>query len=109
MSRRRVPGMIEPCLRGLARTRHTSDTQKGWIGMYNQLPMQVSLMERDREIKALLREGEILRALDQRPAKSVRLPSWAAARCRIAALRSLPAPRTAGVDCQRVLGSTATA
>lgn len=64
--------------------------------MYNQLPMQVSLMERERERMTWMKELETLRALGDDPVPWARSSRWiAAASGRLARLarnqRSQPA------------------
>jgi hypothetical protein len=76
--------------------------------MYDQLPMQVSLMERQRQRDALMRESEVRRALGNGPAPADRLRHWvAAARDRLAVTAR---PRqAAAASCRTKLGSSAAA
>ena len=77
--------------------------------MYDQLPMQISLMEHKRERDALMREAEILRELGDDPAASVRLARWAAAARGWLAAAARPRTRQQGGDCRAELGSSAVA
>ena len=75
--------------------------------MYDQLPMQVSLMERNRERDALMREAEVRRDMDHGPPVPGRLPGlWAAARDRLAALARPRTRQSPAALCQAELGSS---
>ena len=81
--------------------------------MYNQLPMQVALMEFDRELRAWQKESEILRALGDRPVHLTGLGRWIAAAgdqiARVIWTRK-PPPALAGAGRGRTeLGSSAAA
>jgi hypothetical protein len=47
--------------------------------MYDQLPMHISLMELERELRAWQKEAETLHALGDRPAPLTGLRRWIAA------------------------------
>ena len=47
--------------------------------MVNQLPMYVSLVEREREVRAWQKESETLRALGEQPPRLAGLRPWIAA------------------------------
>lgn len=73
------------------------------------MPMQGSLMERQRQRDALMRESEILRALSDDPALSTRFSDWlAAAQGRLAAM-ARPRARLTAADCRVEPGSSAVA
>jgi hypothetical protein len=81
--------------------------------MYNQLPMHISLKERERELRTWQKESETLRALGDRPAPLTGLRRWIAAACdqiaRVIWTRKLP-PALADAGRGRTeLGSSAAA
>jgi hypothetical protein len=78
--------------------------------MYDQLPMQVSLMERKREREALLRESELLRVLGRGPALSTRMKGWLVPGRKRLISMARPRPSQASADPLRSeLGSSAAA
>ena len=78
--------------------------------MYDQLLMHVSLMERKREREALLRESDMLRALDRGLALSTRMKGWLAPGRKRLISMARPRPRQApAAPCRSELGSSAAA
>jgi hypothetical protein len=81
--------------------------------MYDQLPMHISLKERERELRAWQKESETLRALGDRPAQLTGLRRWIAAAgdqiARVIWTRKPPPALAGGGRGRTGLGSSASA
>ncbi len=81
--------------------------------MVNQLPMHLSLVERERELRAWQKESETLRALGDRPARLTGLRRWIAAAgdqiARVVWTRKPPPALAGGGRGRTELGSSAAA